>query len=55
MPKCGTSVWRVLRRLQHQRVVMLKGAGPAAQAFRDYLLGPQARALFVKHGYALPQ
>jgi molybdate transport system substrate-binding protein len=39
----------------HQRLVLLKGAGPAAQAFRDYLLGPQARALFVKHGYALPQ
>jgi molybdate transport system substrate-binding protein len=39
----------------HQRLVLLKGAGSAAQAFRDHLLGPQARALFVKHGYALPQ
>ena len=39
----------------NQRMVLLKGASPQAQAFRDYLLGPQARALFVKHGYALPQ
>ena len=39
----------------NQRMVLLKGASPQAQAFRDYLLGPQARALFLKHGYALPQ
>ena len=39
----------------NQRMVLLKGASPQAQAFRDHLLGPQARALFVKHGYALPQ
>lgn len=39
----------------NQRMVLLKGASPQAQAFRDYLLGPQAKALFVKHGYALPQ
>ena len=39
----------------NQRMVLLKGASPQAQAFRDHLLGPQARALFLKHGYALPQ
>jgi molybdate transport system substrate-binding protein len=39
----------------NQRLVLLKGAGAQAQAFRDYLLGPQAKALFLKHGYALPQ
>jgi molybdate transport system substrate-binding protein len=39
----------------NQRMVLLKGASPQAQAFRDYLLSPQARALFLKHGYALPQ
>lgn len=38
-----------------QRLVLLKGAGPQAQAFRDYLLGPASRALWEKHGYALPQ
>ena len=39
----------------NQRMVLLKGAGAQAQAFRDYLLGPQAKALFLRHGYALPQ
>lgn len=39
----------------NQALVLLKGASPQAQAFRDHLLGPQARALFLKHGYALPQ
>jgi len=39
----------------NQRLVLLKGASLQAQAFRDYLLGTQARALFLKHGYALPQ
>lgn len=38
-----------------QRLVLLKGAGPQAQAFRDYLLGPAARPLWEKHGYGLPQ
>lgn len=46
------SEWHMLL---NQRLVLLKGASPQAQAFRDYLLGPQARALFLKHGYALPQ
>ena len=51
-------VWPVPAELHaplNQRMVLLKGASPQAQAFRDYLLGPQAKALFLKHGYALPQ
>ena len=51
-------VWPVLAELHaplNQRMVLLKGASPQAQAFRDYLLSPQAKALFLKHGYALPQ
>ena len=39
----------------HQRMVLLKGASPAAVAWQQYLLSPQAQALFVRHGYALPQ
>ena len=38
-----------------QRLVLLKGAGPQAEAFRDHLLSPATRALWQKHGYALPQ
>jgi molybdate transport system substrate-binding protein len=38
-----------------QRLVLLKGAGPQAEALRDHLLGPAARALWLRHGYALPQ
>lgn len=51
-------VWPVPLQLHaplNQRLVLLKGVSPQAQAFKDYLLGPQARALFQKHGYALPQ
>ncbi|MBP8150282.1 MAG: molybdate ABC transporter substrate-binding protein [Limnohabitans sp.] len=39
----------------HQRMVLLQGAGAAARAWHRYLLGPQAQAIFVRHGYALPQ
>ena len=38
-----------------QRLVLLKGAGAQAEAWRDHLLGPAARAIWQKHGYALPQ
>lgn len=38
----------------HQRMVLLKGAGATAQAFYAYLQQPAARALFRKHGFALP-
>ena len=51
-------VWPMSAQLHaplNQRLVLLKGASPQAQAFRDYLLGSQAKALFLKHGYALPQ
>ncbi len=39
----------------HQRMVLLKGASPAAVAWQQYLLSPQAQAVFLRHGYALPQ
>ena len=39
----------------HQRMVLLKGASTAAVAWHQFLLSPQARAVFLRHGYALPQ
>lgn len=39
----------------YQRMVLLQGASPAAQAWQQYLLGPEARAIFARHGYGLPQ
>lgn len=38
----------------HQRMVLLKEASPAAMAWHRFLLSPQAQAVFVRHGYALP-
>ena len=38
-----------------QALVLLKRAGREAEAFRDFLLGPSARPLWLRHGYALPQ
>jgi len=38
-----------------QRMVLLKRATPAASRFYDYVLGEEARAIFRKHGYAVPQ
>jgi molybdate transport system substrate-binding protein len=38
----------------HQRMVLVKGAGEAARAFYDYLQQRAARAVFRKHGFALP-
>ena len=38
-----------------QRMVLLKSAGREAEAFRDFLLGPTARPVWLRHGYALPQ
>ena len=38
-----------------QRLVLLKGAGPQAQALRDFLLSPDSRPIWQRHGYALPQ
>ena len=37
-----------------QRLVLIKGAGAQATAFRDFLLGPIARPVWEQHGYALP-
>ncbi len=39
----------------HQRMVLLKGAGGAAADWHRFLLSPPAQAVFVRHGYALPQ
>lgn len=38
-----------------QRMVLLKRASPAAARFYEYVLGEAARAIFRKHGYALPE
>lgn len=37
-----------------QRMALLKQAGPTAQAFYQYLQGPQGRAVFIRYGFALP-
>jgi molybdate transport system substrate-binding protein len=39
----------------YQRMVLLKGAGAAAADWHRFLLSPPAQAVFVRHGYALPQ
>jgi molybdate transport system substrate-binding protein len=39
----------------HQRMVLLKGADAAAAEWHRFLLSPTAQAVFVRHGYALPQ
>jgi molybdate transport system substrate-binding protein len=39
----------------HQRMVLLKGASSAAADWQRYVLSPAAQAVFVRHGYALPQ
>ena len=39
----------------HHRMVLLKGASAAAVDWQRFLLSPQAQAVFVRHGYGLPQ
>ena len=39
----------------HQRMALLKGASVAAADWHRFLLSPPAQAVFVQHGYALPQ
>ena len=39
----------------HQRMALLKGAGAAAADWHRFLLSAPAQAVFVRHGYALPQ
>jgi molybdate transport system substrate-binding protein len=38
----------------HQRMVLLKAAGPEAERFYRYLQTPAAHAVFERHGYAVP-
>jgi molybdate transport system substrate-binding protein len=38
-----------------QRMVLLKRASRTAEQFYEYILGDAARAIFRKHGYAVPQ
>jgi molybdate transport system substrate-binding protein len=38
-----------------QRMVLLKGASPTTAQFYEYVLSDAARAIFRKHGYAVPQ
>jgi len=37
-----------------QKMVLMKSAGPQAAAFHAYLGSPEARKIFVRHGFALP-
>jgi molybdate transport system substrate-binding protein len=37
-----------------QRVVLLKGAGPAAKRFHDYVQQPGARAILARYGFGPP-
>jgi molybdate transport system substrate-binding protein len=39
----------------HQRMVLVKGAGPTAREFYRYLQQPAARAVFTRSGFALPE
>ena len=39
----------------HQRMVLLQGASAAARDWQRFLLSPAAQAVFVQHGYGLPQ
>ncbi|PUE35153.1 molybdate ABC transporter substrate-binding protein [Limnohabitans sp. Jir72] len=39
----------------HQRMVLLQGAGSAARDWHRFLLSPAAQAVWVRHGYGLPQ
>ena len=38
----------------HQRMVLIRGAGPTAHQFFAYLQTPAARALLRRYGFALP-
>lgn len=37
-----------------QRMLLLKGAGADARAFRDWLLSPRGQAVLARHGYMPP-
>lgn len=38
-----------------QRMVLMPGAGPVAEAFYAYVSSPAAREILTRHGFALPQ
>lgn len=38
-----------------QRMVLVKGAPPAARAFHDHLSTPAAQAILVRYGFAMPK
>lgn len=38
-----------------QRMVLVKGAPPAARAFHDHLSSPAAQAILVRYGFAMPK
>jgi molybdate transport system substrate-binding protein len=38
-----------------QRMVLIKGAPPAARAFYEYLSTPAAQAIMVRYGFAMPK
>ncbi|HSF65399.1 MAG TPA: molybdate ABC transporter substrate-binding protein [Paracoccaceae bacterium] len=37
-----------------QRMVLLRGAGPVARAFHDYIQSPPAREILARYGFGLP-
>ena len=39
----------------HQRMVLLQGASAAARDWHRFLLSPAAQAVWLRHGYGLPQ
>lgn len=38
-----------------QRMALLKNAGPVAEAFYDYLGGPEAREIMARYGFVMPE
>ena len=38
-----------------QRMALLDGAGPVAEAFYEYMMQPPARAIMARYGFILPQ
>ncbi len=38
-----------------QRMALVRGAGEAARRFHDFLRTPEARAIFARHGFVLPE
>ena len=38
-----------------QRMVLLKGAGPVAEAFYAYMMEPAAREIMERYGFVLPE